>query len=451
MDRLGFRRYSGLRRGLANLQANLHVKWRRWLQATLLGGLTFGLILGVGSGLISGSVGGLMGGSGVRSQPAPAIAMTTPPYTIATTAPTTIATSIDNLRQKQQQIDTERKRVQSERERLKNLEESAEDRLEGLQQTIQSTTVQIKDNEYRLELATQRLKHLQTDLLVAEETYDQMQQSTVARLQFLQRQQGVKGWAVLLQSQNLNEFLDKRRQLKLVYKADQHMLVKLDETAKQLEQQRLEVEVQKNEIALIVQQLELEKQQYEAQAQTQTQLVDRLRGDRQALEAAEAKLAKDSEGVADLIRQKLAEQEAALRAADRNQIITSGSGQFSYPVSASITSSFGTRVHPILGYRRFHAGVDFGASHGSTIRAADAGTVIFAGWYGGYGRSVIISHGGGLTTLYAHASAAYVKEGASVQKGEPIAAVGSTGLSTGPHLHFEVRKNGEPVNPMSYL
>lgn len=427
MDRLGFQRYLGLRRGLAHLR----MKWRHWLQTILLGGLTFGLVLG-----------GSVGGSGLRSQPAPAFSATTSPI---------IATSIDNLRQKQQQIDNERKRVQSERERLKNLEESAEDRLEGLQNTIQSTTVQIKDNEYRLELATQRLKHLQADLLVAEETYDQMQRSTVARLQFLQRQQGIKGWAVLLQSQNLNDFLDKRRQLKLVYAADQHMLVKLDETANQLKQQRLEVEVQKNEIALIVQQLEADKQQYEAQAQTQTGLVDRLRGDRQALEAAEAKLAKDSEGVADLIRRKLAEQEAARLAADRNQIITSGSGQFSYPVSASITSSFGTRVHPILGYRRFHAGIDFGASHGSTIRAADSGTVIFSGWYGGYGRSVIISHGGGLTTLYAHASAAYVKEGASVQKGEPIAAVGSTGLSTGPHLHFEVRKNGEPVNPMSYL
>ncbi len=424
MNLLGWQQYRGPR-------LNRTKGWRRWLQAILLSGLTFGLVMG-----------GVAGGWVVRSQPA---------VTASPIVATAIATSVDGLRQQQQQIDNERKRVQSERERLKNLEESAEDRLEGLQHNIQSTTVQIKDNAYRLELATQRLKYLQADLLIAEETYDQMQRSTVARLQFLQRQQGVKGWAVLLQSQNLNEFLDKRRQLKLVYAADQHMLVKLDETAKQLEQQRLEIEAQKNEIALIVQQLEAEKQQYEVQAQTQTALVDRLRVDRQALEAAEAKLAKDSEGVADLIRQKLAEQEAARRAADRNRIITSGSGQFSYPVNASITSSFGTRVHPILGYRRFHAGVDFGASHGSTIRAADAGVVIFSGWYGGYGRSVIISHGDGLTTLYAHASAAYVKEGASVQKGEPIAAVGSTGFSTGPHLHFEVRKNGEPVNPMNYL
>ena len=88
---------------------------------------------------------------------------------------------------------------------------------------------------------------------------------------------------------------------------------------------------------------------------------------------------------------------------------------------------------------------------GTTIRAADSGRVIFAGWYGGYGRAVVIDHGGGITTLYGHASRLYVSEGQSVQQGQSIAAVGSTGLSTGPHLHFEVRRNGNPINPMGFL
>lgn len=122
-----------------------------------------------------------------------------------------------------------------------------------------------------------------------------------------------------------------------------------------------------------------------------------------------------------------------------------------FPVNASITSTFGTRVHPILGYRRFHAGIDFGAASGSPIWAADSGVVIFAGWYGGYGRAVIINHGDGITTLYGHASQVYVAEGQTVEQGQAIAAVGSTGLSTGPHLHFEVRQNGNPVNPAGYL
>jgi murein DD-endopeptidase MepM/ murein hydrolase activator NlpD len=122
-----------------------------------------------------------------------------------------------------------------------------------------------------------------------------------------------------------------------------------------------------------------------------------------------------------------------------------------YPCAGEITSGFGWRTHPILGYQRFHAGVDFGADYGTVIYAADSGTVIFAGWYGGYGNAVIIDHGGGITTLYGHSSELYVAEGQTVQRGQAIAAVGSTGLSTGPHLHFEVRENGEPVDPMAYL
>jgi murein DD-endopeptidase MepM/ murein hydrolase activator NlpD len=122
-----------------------------------------------------------------------------------------------------------------------------------------------------------------------------------------------------------------------------------------------------------------------------------------------------------------------------------------FPSDAEITSGFGWRRHPILRQERFHAGIDFGASYGSTIRAAEGGKVIFAGWYGGYGNTVIINHGGGISTLYGHTSKLYVSQGKIVQPGEAIAAVGSTGLSTGPHLHFEVRQDGEPVDPMAYL
>ncbi|MEO1445043.1 MAG: M23 family metallopeptidase, partial [Cyanobacteria bacterium J06635_11] len=105
----------------------------------------------------------------------------------------------------------------------------------------------------------------------------------------------------------------------------------------------------------------------------------------------------------------------------------------------------------VLGYSRFHAGTDFGAAHGSPIRAAETGVVIMSGWYGGYGNTVILDHGGGLTTLYGHASRLHVSEGDTVKKGDTIAAIGTTGLSTGPHLHFEVRKGGEPINPMGFL
>jgi murein DD-endopeptidase MepM/ murein hydrolase activator NlpD len=351
--------------------------------------------------------------------------------------------SVEDLRRQQQQIEQERSRLSQEQERLENLQDAAENRLDGLQDNIQTTQAEITYNEEQLAIANQRLAELQSELARAERHYQERQSATIARLQFLQRQQVSTGWAVLLQSDSLNEFIDRRRQLKLVYQSDREILTTLKAEADELDNKRRNVEIQKNEIALLTQQLQAQKAQYEAQARTQEDLIGRLNADRQALEAAEAQLARDSDNLTRLIQQRIAAQDGS--------IVVTGTGQFSYPSSGRITSRFGYRVHPILGYRRFHAGVDFGASHGSPIRAADSGVVIFAGWYGGYGRSVIINHGGGLTTLYAHSSQLYVSEGQTVQRGEPIAAVGSTGLSTGPHLHFEVRVNGNPVDPMGYL
>lgn len=129
----------------------------------------------------------------------------------------------------------------------------------------------------------------------------------------------------------------------------------------------------------------------------------------------------------------------------------SGSSGFVRPVPGPITSAFGPRSHPILGYVRMHTGVDFRAPSGQAIAAAAGGTVILAGAYGGYGNTVVIDHGGGVATLYAHQSSLNVGYGATVSAGNVIGYVGSTGLSTGPHLHFEVRVNGSPVNPAGYL
>ncbi len=126
-------------------------------------------------------------------------------------------------------------------------------------------------------------------------------------------------------------------------------------------------------------------------------------------------------------------------------------GKFMHPVKGRITSSFGNRFHPILHRNRLHAGVDFGAKTGTPIVAAAAGEVINAESMRGYGNVVILSHGAGLTTVYAHCSRIFVRRGQKVSQGQRIAAVGSTGLATGPHLHFEVRVNGKATNPMSRL
>ena len=118
------------------------------------------------------------------------------------------------------------------------------------------------------------------------------------------------------------------------------------------------------------------------------------------------------------------------------------------PVDGHITSYFGNRYHPILHFTRFHAGVDIGAAWGSPIVAAGDGRVVAAGWAGGYGREVQIAHGGGLVSLYGHMSSIAAEPGSFVRQGQVIGYVGSSGLSTGPHVHFEVRMGGTPVNPL---
>lgn len=119
------------------------------------------------------------------------------------------------------------------------------------------------------------------------------------------------------------------------------------------------------------------------------------------------------------------------------------------PANGPITSYFGYRYHPILHFTRFHAGVDIGAGWGSPIVAAGDGRIIVAGWSGGFGREVEIAHGGGITSIYGHMSEIVAQPGSFVRAGQLIGYVGSSGLSTGPHLHFEVRHGGTPVNPLA--
>lgn len=126
-------------------------------------------------------------------------------------------------------------------------------------------------------------------------------------------------------------------------------------------------------------------------------------------------------------------------------------GQLVRPVPGPITSPFGPRLHPILGYTRMHTGVDMTAPLGQDIKAGAAGTVIVAETYGGYGLTVIVDHGGGMTTLYAHQSRLFVRRGDKVGAGDVVGEAGATGLATGPHLHFEVRLDGTPVDPAGYL
>jgi murein DD-endopeptidase MepM/ murein hydrolase activator NlpD len=174
-----------------------------------------------------------------------------------------------------------------------------------------------------------------------------------------------------------------------------------------------------------------------AQEQAEQAQIADIKANREAYEAELEQLAQTSEEVRQLL--------------SGSTTGPLGSGQLLRPVPGGVVSPFGPRLHPILGYTRVHTGVDLAAASGEPIRAADTGIVVMAGWNGGYGNCVIIDHGGGLATLYAHQSRVAVSVGDRVTRGQVIGYVGSTGLSTGPHLHFEVRINGNPVDPVPYL
>jgi len=154
------------------------------------------------------------------------------------------------------------------------------------------------------------------------------------------------------------------------------------------------------------------------------------------------------QGTLQLVRWTADGRSEWINPADASRPAQSASGLM-MPANGPITSYFGYRYHPILHFTRFHAGVDIGAGWGSPIVAAGDGRVIGAGWGGGYGREVEIAHGGGVTSLYGHMSEIVAQPGSFVRAGQLIGYVGSSGLSTGPHLHFEVRQGGQPVNPLA--
>ncbi len=168
-------------------------------------------------------------------------------------------------------------------------------------------------------------------------------------------------------------------------------------------------------------------------------IVNSLKSKKSSYNAQIAQLVAESNALAEQIRK------------NQNTTVVVAPGKMIKPVGAGISSPFGYRTHPIYGDARLHAGIDFDASYGTGIKAAQNGKVIFSGSMSGYGNVVIVDHGGGLSTLYAHQSSIAVGLNATVIQGQIIGYVGATGQVTGPHLHFEVRSNGTPVDPMGYL
>lgn len=308
-------------------------------------------------------------------------------------------------------------------------EKSLSSQVTELERKIESLQVAIAENEVKL------IK-LEKEVEEAQKKVDEQTKNLNGRLRNMYKTSSIGFVDVLLDSGSFSEFLTNLDLVKIIYSADQSVLKDLEEAHKILEKKKKEAEELQAE-------LKYSKQVASEQKTT--------------IEAKKAEIAKSNEETERMIDELQADADAMTStiqgsgSSSSTSVYTGGVLAWPTPSSSYITSKFGYRIHPIYGYRKFHTGVDIGASSGSSIVAANDGTVILSGWNGGYGKCVVVDHGGGVTTLYAHCSKLLVGRGASVSRGQTIAKVGSTGNSTGPHLHFEVRLNGVYKNPMNYV
>jgi murein DD-endopeptidase MepM/ murein hydrolase activator NlpD len=386
------------------------------------------------------------------------------------------------LRNKQNALHSKLEVTRQKKLAVVRKESFAKGHLNTLNHSVSTTGAELDSTRDHLENSKKKLKHLGNELKDLEQDFEVRKAATMKRMRYLQQQGSEPWWSTMLASADMNDAFDRQYQLTRIVEQDRSALLDLKKRSDVIGRKKDDMEDQKTQIALLAEQLADKHTEFQQAAAMQVSFVQRVSQERRAYEAAERELERNTSELTGLIRnlivqrqkelerkrrlaveaRKKAAREAAKLAAKNKQPIkapdpevavtdTVGTGRFIAPGGGRMTSRFGYRIHPIYGTRKFHAGLDFGLPLGAAIKAADSGVVIYSGWYGGYGRTVIIDHGNGLTTLYGHTSASYVSAGQSIQRGQRIAAVGSTGLSTGPHLHFEVRVNGTPVNPLNYL
>lgn len=248
--------------------------------------------------------------------------------------------------------------------------------------------------------------------------------------------------SVLIGARDVADFASRKSLLERIAKRDHDLFDDVKALRDEIATKKRRQDSIVNEIAQLRARQQMQEQELKSAMHEKTVVLNKLRNQRDDLQEELAAMEKESSRIEAQIR--------AYQMSSGNKV-TPYKGHFMLPVNGRFSSGFGVRVHPISHVRKMHTGQDIAAPSGTTIRAAGPGVVISTGWRGGYGNTVIIDHGGGISTLYGHCSKIFAHAGQKVAVGDAIAAVGTTGYSTGPHLHFEVRVNGSPVNPRRYL
>ncbi len=356
------------------------------------------------------------------------------------------AGTIDVLKAKLAEISRKMSSIKANISKTKKEEKYAYQRLIETSRKLDITERTIRENEIKIKNLQNNIDSLSRDIAQKKVQLRQRQQKLEERLLEFYKQGGRGGFlAVFLGVSDAFSLLSRSYYMKQVLQEDKALFEEIKREKTLLETQRTLLERKKYESFLLKQQQEENRRLLRQERDQRASLLREIESKRIEYERALEELERNSREIEQML---LALEKTA---EGQKRLATPWKGGFIHPLRGELSSRFGMRTHPIYGIRKMHTGIDISAPQGTPIRASAGGTVVYADWWGGYGKVVIIDHGGGISTLYGHCSSLYVKTGQNVSQGQVIAAVGSTGLSTGPHLHFEVRKNGKPVDPLNYL
>jgi len=383
---------------------------------------------------------------------------------VAVQAVTAAASSISDLQKQQQQIESQQQQAQSNLNDTRSQKSDALAAVDELDSEMQGVTNQYNNLLDQLDQKNAELAQTTADLEQAQADYSAQYEAMGERMRYMYMNGQVGYLEVLLDATSFSDFLTRVDYIERVAQYDKNMLTNLKTQEDTVAAKQAEQQSEQTQLELLASQQASKQKEVQTMIDEKSALVISLTQDETSYKEQVIQLEDSDAAITKLIQDKQAEaaaaaaakakadaEAAAAAAAEKAKTINYNGGQLAYPLVGTLTSPYGWRNSPINGAREFHTGIDLADPMGTPIGAAEAGVVIFAGWQNGYGNVVIVDHGGGLSTLYAHCSKFTCSVGDTVSRGQMIARVGMTGNATGPHVHFEVRVNGEHVNPMNYL
>lgn len=376
-----------------------------------------------------------------------------------------ILTELQKLREEQSGIQKKRTALSAEIAENKKQTQSVVEQKSDIDRQIELSNETIDNYNAQIQQYSLLIAEKQKELDEAELHETQLQEQYKARLRSMEETGTVSYWSILFKASSFSDLLDRVDMIHEIAKSDQLMMKKLSEATEavqqsreELEQEQQQMQTARDELAAQEAQLEMQRAEADALLLQIAEECEKMTAEYQGYLAQEDALSKQVAKAEKDYYQALAKEEAA-RLAELNKQnnyvpANNDSSGFLYPLPyrVAITDSYGYRTHPVTGKKTtWHNGVDLAAGAGTAIYATKSGTVTTALRSDIWGNYVVINHGDGFSSLYAHMQGLIVKAGDYVKQGQTIGYVGSTGLSTGPHLHFTIYYNGADVNPMSYI